>query len=66
MLESQETFVGKYRIMFVSKNGEILGVVVNGSRIPRPLYISRNERIKAPKLPLSVKRFLRKKGFMVE
>ena len=66
MLEAEEIVVGRYRVRLIAKNGEVLGAVIDGARVPRPLYISKAEKIRAPKLPLSVKKFLRKQGFMVE
>jgi hypothetical protein len=66
MLEAEEVVIGRYRVRLITKNDEVLGAVISGARLPRPLYISRVERIRAPKLPLSVKRYLRKKGFALE
>ncbi len=54
-----------YRITFVrDENGEIIGALVEGPRIPRPLYIPKEPSAKySVKLPEHLKRFLSKEGF---
>ena len=57
-----------YRLTYVRReDGEILGVLVEGPRLPRALYIPRNPGSELRvKLPEGLKRILRKEGFKLE
>jgi len=54
-----------YRLTFVrGENDEVIGVLVEGPRVPRPLYIPKNPGTNMRvKLPEHILRVLRKKGF---
>ena len=65
-VELEEITIGKYVVKLVRKNGELIGAIVYGPRLAREIYISRNERVRIPKLPRNVKKFLSKNNFHVE
>ncbi len=54
-----------YRITFVrNQDNDIIGVLVEGPRIPRPLYIPKSPGAKLNvKLPEHVRKLLLKEGF---
>jgi len=58
--------VGRYRVtLLVDAEGRIVGALVEGPRLLRPVYVAVNETA-APKLPKTVKRYLRRLGFRLE
>lgn len=62
----EEHRVGNYTItIFYDEKGEPIGALVEGPRLPRPVYIARMETA-APKIPKQVRRFLRRHGFNVQ
>ena len=56
-----------YRITFVrNEEDEIIGALVEGPRLPRPLYIPKAPSAKhIVKLPEHIKKMLLKKGFNI-
>uniref|UniRef100_A0A7J3ZL85 Uncharacterized protein n=1 Tax=Fervidicoccus fontis TaxID=683846 RepID=A0A7J3ZL85_9CREN len=56
-----------YRLTFVrDSEGQVIGVLVEGPRLPKPLYIPKNPAFSIrARLPETVKRFLRKNGFAI-
>ncbi len=58
--------VGRYRVtLLIDAEGRVVGALVEGPRLLRPVYVAVNEA-SAPKLPKTVKRYLRRLGFRVE
>lgn len=57
--------VGSYRLTFLcSENDDIVGVIIEGPKFPRPLYIPRTPGSKLNvKVPENVRKFLIKEGF---
>ncbi|AFH42104.1 hypothetical protein IOK49_02015 [Fervidicoccus fontis] len=60
-------FVQGYRLTFVRlKSGEVIGVLIEGPRIPKPLYIPKLPGTKLTiKLPEHVRKVLEKESFSV-
>jgi len=57
--------VGKYRVtLLYSGTGNIIGALVEGPRLPRPVYIAVEETA-APRIPKAVKKYLRRLGFKI-
>lgn len=61
----ESVVVGGYTITVIGKDDDVLGVIVEGARLPRPIYIAKGERVRV-NLPKSVKRYLKRMGFSVE
>ncbi len=62
----EEHQVGKYRVtLFRDAEGRIIGALVEGPRLPRPVYIAYSEAVRH-RLPKTIKKFLRRFGFRVE
>jgi hypothetical protein len=57
--------VGKYRItLLIGEDGKIIGALVEGPRLAKPVYIAAEETT-APKIPKTVKKYLRRLGFHI-
>jgi len=57
--------VGRYRVtLLLDEQGKPVGALVEGPRLARPVYIGVEESA-SPKIPKSVKRYLRRLGFKV-
>lgn len=55
-----------YRLTYIrDAHGEVIGVLIEGPRLHRPIYIPKSSPIKA-KLPESIKKALTKEGFKIE
>jgi len=66
VMQREEKHVGKYKItIFYSEEGRPVGALIEGPRLTRPLYIAAAEH-SAPRLPQSVRRLLRRYGFMLD
>jgi len=63
--EQRVEYVGSYRITFLtSREGEVVGVIIEGPKYPRPLYIPKSPCSKIDvKIPEVLKKFLIKEGF---
>ncbi len=62
----EEHMVGKYRVtLLYTEDGKLLGALVEGPRLTRPVYIALQEET-SPKIPKPVKKFLSKYGFKVK
>jgi hypothetical protein len=59
--------VGGYRLTFLSsENGDVIGVIIEGPKFPRPLYIPKTPGSKVNvKVPDNVRKFLIKEGFNI-
>ncbi|MGC8679542.1 MAG: hypothetical protein ACP5I2_03900 [Fervidicoccaceae archaeon] len=59
--------VGGYRLTFLSsENGDVIGVIIEGPKFPRPLYIPKAPGSKVNvKVPDNVRKFLIKEGFNI-
>jgi hypothetical protein len=58
--------VGKYRVtLLIDGEGRVIGALVEGPRLPRPVYIGREETT-APRIPKQVKKYLRRLGFKIQ
>ncbi len=61
--KGEEYQVGKYRItVYKTPDGRIVGALIEGPRLPRPVYVAKSEPV-PNKLPKTVRKFLRKLGF---
>jgi len=62
----EPVFLHGYRLVFIRDSaGEVIGVLIEGPRLPRPIYIPKKAPVKA-KLPEALKKALLKEGFQVE
>ncbi len=58
--------VGRYRVtLLLDQEGRVIGALVEGPRLSKPVYIAAEET-SAPKIPKTVKRYLRRLGFRIE
>ncbi|HIP65516.1 MAG TPA: hypothetical protein EYH08_03195 [Pyrodictium sp.] len=58
--------IGKYKVtLMYDENGKIIGALIEGPRMTRPVYIAATEKTKL-KLPKQVAKFLQKHGFSIE
>ena len=66
--EDSPIFKYGYKITFVrDSEGQVIGVLVEGPRLLKPLYIPKKPALPIrTKLPENVKRFLRKNGFPLQ
>lgn len=61
----EERQVGKYRVtLLYDQQDRVIGALVEGPRLSRPVYIAVNERA-VPRIPKQVKKFLAKHGFQL-
>ncbi|MCC6010623.1 MAG: hypothetical protein QW604_04150 [Fervidicoccaceae archaeon] len=64
--KDEPIYIHGYRLTFIRDNsGEIIGVLIEGPRLGRPVYIPKSSPVKA-KLPETIKKALKKEGFNVE
>ena len=63
--DKESVVIGGYTITLVERNNSIIGAIIVGSRLSRPIYIAKAEKVKV-NLPKTVKKYLRKMGFNVE
>ncbi|ABM80007.1 hypothetical protein [Hyperthermus butylicus] len=62
----EEHQVGKYRVtLLYTEDGSIVGAIVEGPRLSRPVYIAAQEK-SSPRIPKQVKKFLAKYGFKLQ
>jgi hypothetical protein len=62
--EEKVEFIGGYKLTFVSSGGEVIGVIIEGPKFPRPLYIPKDPCARlSVKLPENIRKFLIKEGF---
>ena len=57
--------IQNYIIRLVYDDDNLIGAIVEGGRLSRPIYIAKSERVKLS-LPKPVKKFLIKNGFNIE
>ncbi len=57
--------IQNYVIKLVYDDDDLIGAIIEGGRLPRPLYIAKSEKVKL-NLPKPVKKFLIKNGFNIE
>lgn len=64
--KDEPVFIHGYRLVFIrDTNGEVIGVLIEGPRLNRPVYIPKNTPVKV-KLPEAIKKTLLREGFRVE
>ena len=64
--EKRTEKVGRYTVtLLYSTEGKLIGALVEGPRLPRPVYIAIEETT-APKIPKTVKKYLRRLGFKIQ
>jgi L-amino acid N-acyltransferase YncA len=62
----EEHTIGKYKVTLLYTEGDqLLGAIVEGPRLSRPVYIAAREE-SSPKIPKPVKKFLSKYGFKLK
>ena len=62
----EEHTVGKYKITLLrDPDGRIIGALIEGGRLTRPVYIAYGENVHY-KLPKNVKKFLQRHGFHID
>jgi hypothetical protein len=62
----EEIEAGSYRLTIIYDGaGRVVGVVIEGPRLARPIYIAARERVTL-KLPKSIRKILRRYGFNIE
>ena len=64
--KKEEHTIGKYKVtLLYNEKGKILGALIDGPKISKPIYIAHQEEI-IIKLPKQVIKFLNKQGFKVK
>ncbi|MET1128605.1 MAG: hypothetical protein ABWW70_04740 [Thermoproteota archaeon] len=62
----EEINAGSYKLTIIyDSTGRVVGAVIEGPRLARPIYIAARERV-ILKLPKSVRKILRRYGFNIE